>query len=161
MQPWKTEKQKVINLHKQIKESVINLRYIEKMFDGLYRKNIDGLKSSFENILDVLPMIQSFHLRSFNKRYTTRLLVSCFNQVIVWSVNYLTNDNSIIFWTQPEQLMIEKLTKCIELKSHIVHCYNKMMNKSISDGLYPFQILLNSAFENFVVFIDRLQKVSH
>lgn len=130
------------------------------MFDGFYRKTFDDLKKSLENIFDVMPIIQSFYSHSFDKRNMTRLLFSCFSQIITICINYLTVDKSIVFWSQPEDVMIEKLTKCIEFKDHVVYCTMKMKKKIAVDDLSPFETILNCAFKSFVLFVDRLEKVS-
>lgn len=130
------------------------------MFDGFYRKSFGDLKKSLENIFDVLPIIQTFYSHSFDKRNMTRLLFSCFSQIIMICVNYLTNNKSIEFWAQSDDVMIEKLTKCIEFKVHVVYCIVKMKKKISVDDLIPFESILSCAFKSFVLFVNRLEKVS-
>lgn len=82
------------------------------------------------------------------------------NQIIISSVNYLTNEKTVEFWKQSEVVMIKKLEKCILLKDHVFDCYNKMLNKIIIEKREPFKIFSKTSFRHFEEFVNRLEKVS-
>jgi hypothetical protein len=130
------------------------------MFVELYRSDIEHLKLSIEIIFNHLSMSQTFSNYSFDKQFTTEIFLSCLNQIIISSVNYLTKDNIVDFWEQPKSLMIEKLNQTIALKDHIFKCYDKMLNKRTAEDCSEFQILFVISFDLFVLFINRLNKVS-
>lgn len=105
-------------------------------------------------------MSQTFSNYSFDKMFTTEIFLSCLNQIVVSSVNYLNEYNTGNFWEQPKSLMVEKLNQTIALKDHVFKCYDKMLNIRTVENCNKFQILFYIAFENFVSFINRLDKVS-
>lgn len=153
-------KQRIRNFYKKLKDSVKYLNSCEKFLEELYRSDIEHLKLSIELVFNHVSMSQTYSNYSFDKQFTTEIFLTCLSQIVISSVNYLTNDNSVNFWDQPGSLMIEKLNQSIALKDHIFKCYNKMLNKRNAEDCDKFQILFVIAFENYVMFINRLETVS-
>lgn len=144
-------------------EKVKYLNLFEQYFDYLYTNDIEKLKLGVEYMFDGLPMAQEFSQQSFGKRYITKILLTCLNQIVASSVDYLTSDHNgknMIFWKQPLSTLIGKLDKCIQLKVYVIECYNKMSNKIIAEGRGLFQILYNTTFGNFILFFHRIGQVS-
>lgn len=86
--------------------------------------------------------------------------MTCMNQTVISSVNYLTNEKKVQFWKQPEVVMIKKLEECISLKNHVFDCYNKTLNKITIEQREPFKIFSKTSFRHFEEFVNRLEKVS-
>lgn len=152
-------KQRVRELYAEIRETARYLNSVEKSFDGLYQSDIKQLRLAIDYIFVDLPNVQSFAVNSFDKRYMTKLMLTCMNQIVISCINYLTEDNAKIFWKEPKELMITKLDQCIRLKEHVYGCYNKSVNKLIAENREPFQISFETSIGLFLVFIDRLEKV--
>jgi len=159
-QPWKTTKQKLRELYAEIRETVRYLNSMEKSFGGLYQHDIKKIRLSINYVFVDLPNVQTFAPKLFNKRYMTKLLLTCMNQIVIACIIYLTDDNSVIFWMEPKMLMIKKLKKCVKLKEHVFNCYDKAVNKLMAEGREPFQFSYNTSFGDFIAFINRLDRVS-
>jgi len=149
-----------MHFYRKIKESVKYLNSFEKVFEDLYQTDINRLRLAVENVFDIMPNAQSFSMDAFDKRFTTKLLLTCLNQMVISSVNYLTDDLNVVFWSQPKVLLLEKLQQCIELKEHVFNCHNKSVNKVNIEDREPFRVLFITSFGNFVEFVNRLEKVS-
>lgn len=130
------------------------------VFEDLYQTNINLLRSAVEKVFDIMPNAQSFSKYAFDKQFTTKMMLTCLNQTVISSVNYLTDDLTVVFWSQPKFLLLEKLERCIELKEHVFNCHNKSVNKIKIEDREPFRILFITSFGNFVEFVNRLEKVS-
>lgn len=150
----------MMHYYRKIRETVIYLNSFEKLFEDLYQIDIDRLRSAIENVFDAMPIAQSFSKYAFDKRSTTKMLLTCLNQTVISSVNYLTDDLTVSFWSQAKSLLIEKLERCIGLKDHVFNCHNKSVNKINAEDREPFRVLFITSFGNFVEFINRLDKVS-
>lgn len=153
-------KHRILRLYKSIQETIKNLNNVEKLFEGLYRKDIQTLMSSIAYTFGVVSLIQTFFKLSLKKRAMTKLLLSCLNQFVRSSVDYLNDTNTATFWKQPKNLMIEKLEKCIELRDHVFKTYSNTLNVITAEGRESFKLLFVTTFGNFVLFINRLIKVS-
>jgi hypothetical protein len=111
LQPWMIVKQRILHLYKNIKDTVKYLNSCEAIFKELYSSDIGHLKLSIENVFNTLLMFQTFSCYSFDKSLITEILLTCLNQIVISSINYLTNNNTEIFWEQSKQIMIEKLVE--------------------------------------------------
>lgn len=131
----------------------------EGIFKEIYLIDIAHLKLSIENVFNTLSMSQTFSNCSFDKSLMTEILLTCLNQIVISSVNYLTNENTVVFWDQSKQIMIEKLVECISLKDHIFNCYNKMQNILIIKDCKPYEVFFVISFDYVTLFFDRLKKV--
>lgn len=154
-------KQRVRELYAEIRETARYLNSVEKSFDGLYQSDIKQLRLAIDYIFVDLPNVQSFAVNSFDKRYMTKLMLTCMNQIVISCINYLTDEDTVVFWKEPKELMIMKLDQCIRLKEHVYSCYNKSVNKLIAENRDPFQISFETSIGLFLVFIDRLEKVTN
>jgi hypothetical protein len=135
------------------------LNSCEAIFKELYSSDIGHLKLSIENVFNTLSMFQTFSCYSFDKSLITEILLTCLNQIVISSINYLTNNNKVVFWEQSKQIMIEKLVECISLKDHIFNCYNKMQNILIIKNCEPFEVFFVISFDHVTLFFDRIKKV--
>jgi len=139
---------------------VIYLNSFEKMFEDLYQTDISRLRLAIENVFDTMPMAQSVSKYAFDKQSTTKVLLTCLNQTVISSVNYLTDDLTVALWSQNKSMLLEKFVQCIGLKEHVFNCYNKLIKKINAENREPFQILFITSFGNFAEFVNRLDKVS-
>jgi len=149
-----------MHFYQQISETVNFLNSFEKMFEDLYQPDIVRLRYAVENIFDAMPIAQFFSKYAFDKRSTTKVLLTCLNQMVISCVQYLTDDFTVTFWSQSKSILLKKLELCIELKDHVFYCHNKSVNKINIEDREPFRVLFITSFGNFVEFINRLDKVS-
>lgn len=136
------------------------LNMFENKFEDLYQPNISRLKCAVENVFDAMPMAQFFSKCALDKRSTTKVLLTCLNQVLISCVQYLTDDFTVAFWSQPKSTLLKKLEMCIELKDYALNCLNKSINKIKIEDREPFLVLYITSFGNFIEFANRLNKVS-
>lgn len=152
-------KQRVRELYAEIRETSRYLNSVEKSFDGLYRCDVEQLKLAVDRVLVDLPNAQSFAGRSFDRRYATKLILTCMNQLAISCVSYLTEGNATVFWRAPKDRMARRLGECIALREHVHDCFNRAANRLLAEGRAPFCISYDTSTGLFVAFIERLVKV--
>lgn len=153
-------KHRVRELYSEIEETTRYLNSVEKSFDKLYQNDIEQLRLGIDYVFVDLPNVQSFAVHTFDKQYMTKLMLLCMNQIVISCINYMTENNTVVFWNEPKHLMIYKLEKCIQLNEHVFCCYNKTANKLSAEGRKPFQLSFDTSIGHFIMFIERLGKVS-
>lgn len=152
-------KQRVRELYAEIRETSRYLASVEKSFDGLYRCDVEQLKLAVDRVLVDLPNAQSFAGRSFDRRYATKLILTCMNQLAISCVGYLTEGNATVFWRAPKDRMARRLGECIALREHVINCFNRVASRLLAEGRAPFCISYDTSTGLFVAFIERLVKV--
>ncbi|XP_050440010.1 dynein axonemal heavy chain 5-like [Adelges cooleyi] len=148
-EPWETVKGRTILFYKEMTENLKYLKPIEFLFKGLYRTDPQSIKAAIADVTNALPLVRSFSTHYTSKRNMTKLLLMCVNQVVISSINCLTNNNTTSIWKQSKALMIDKLSECIGMYDQVLKGYNDMKNKTKSDNHTPDFMNVLKVLNNF------------
>ncbi|XP_027953732.1 dynein heavy chain 5, axonemal [Eumetopias jubatus] len=160
LKTWREMDIRVTDAANEAKDNVKYLYTLEKCCDPLYSSDPISMIDAIPTLINAIKMIYSISQYYNTSEKITSLFVKVTNQMISACKAYITNNGTASIWSQPQDVVVEKILSAIKLKQEYQHCFHKVKQKLKQDpGEKQFEFSEMYIFGKFETFHRRLAKI--
>nr|XP_054361159.1 dynein axonemal heavy chain 5 [Mirounga angustirostris] len=160
LKTWREMDIRVTDAANEAKDNVKYLYTLEKCCDSLYSSDPISMIDAIPTLINAIKMIYSISQYYNTSEKITSLFVKVTNQMISACKAYITNNGTDSIWSQPQDVVVEKILSAIKLKQEYQHCFHKVKQKLKQDpSEKQFEFSEMYIFGKFETFHRRLAKI--
>nr|XP_035941036.1 dynein heavy chain 5, axonemal-like [Halichoerus grypus] len=160
LKTWREMDIRVTDAANEAKDNVKYLYTLEKCCDPLYSSDPISMIDAIPTLINAIKMIYSISQYYNTSEKITSLFVKVTNQMISACKAYITNNGTASIWSQPQDVVVEKILSAIKLKQEYQHCFHKVKQKLKQDpSEKQFEFSEMYIFGKFETFHRRLAKI--
>ncbi|KAM8815689.1 dynein axonemal heavy chain 5 isoform 1-T1 [Rhynchonycteris naso] len=157
---WREMDIRITDAANEAKDNVKYLYTLEKCCDPLYSSDLISMIDAIPTLINAITMIYSISHYYNTSEKITSLFVKVTNQMISACKAYITNNGTASLWSQPQDVVMEKILSAIKLKQEYQHCFQKTKQKLKQDpNEKQFEFSEMYIFGKFDTFHRRLTKI--
>ncbi|XP_055965046.1 dynein axonemal heavy chain 5 [Sorex fumeus] len=157
---WREMDLRVTDAANEAKDNVKYLYTLEKCCDPLYSSDPISMIDAIPTLINAIKMIYSISHYYNTSEKITSLFVKVTNQMISACKAYISNSGTVSIWSQPQDVVMEKILSAIKLKQEYQNCFHKMKQKLQQDpNEKQFEFSEMYIFGKFETFHRRLAKI--
>nr|XP_044988409.1 dynein axonemal heavy chain 5 [Jaculus jaculus] len=160
LKTWRETDVRITDAVNEAKDNVKYLYTLEKCCDPLYSSDPISMIDTIPTLIHAIKMIYSIsHYYNTSERITS-LFVKVTNQMISACKAHITNNGTASIWSQPQDVVMEKILSAIKLKQEYQNCFQKTKQKlkqNPSEKQFEFSEMY--IFGKFETFHRRLSKI--
>ncbi|XP_063137599.1 dynein axonemal heavy chain 5 isoform X2 [Rattus norvegicus] len=157
---WRDADIRVTDAANEAKDNVKYLYTLEKCCDPLYSSDPVTMVDAIPTLINAIKMIYSIsHYYNTSERITS-LFVKVTNQMISACKAHITNNGTATIWSQPQDIVMQKIAAAIKLKQGYQCCFQETKQKlkqNPSEKQFDFSEMY--IFGKFETFHQRLAKI--
>ncbi|CAG0887043.1 unnamed protein product [Darwinula stevensoni] len=159
LKPWRQIEHGVTDGITKARNNVKYISSIEKQCNPLYLGDPITLVKVLPGLFNTIRMIHLVSPYYNTSERLSGLLIKITNQMIKTCKRYVTNHGIETVWTQPRDLVKEKLNHCLQLNSEYRRAYVSAQETLRENEEPPFQFSQQYVFGKFHAFSKRLQRI--
>uniref|UniRef100_A0A8C0TDE8 AAA+ ATPase domain-containing protein n=1 Tax=Canis lupus familiaris TaxID=9615 RepID=A0A8C0TDE8_CANLF len=160
LKTWREVDIRVTDAANEAKDNVKYLYTLEKCCVPLYSTDPISMIDAIPTLINAIKMIYSISHYYNTSEKIISLFVKVTNQMISACKAYITNNGTASIWSQPQDVVMEKILSAIKLKQEYQHCFHKMKQKLKQDpSEKQFEFSEMYIFGKFETFHRRLAKI--
>ncbi|KAM4704637.1 dynein axonemal heavy chain 5 [Rhinophrynus dorsalis] len=162
LKTWRQLDTRITDSANEAKDNVKYLYTLEKFCDPLYNSDPVSMIDSIPRLMNAIGMIHNISRYYNTSEKITSLFVKVTNQMITACKSYITNNKTATIWTQPQDVVVEKLKSAIKLNQwyqHVFHRTKEALEQMPSERQFDFSEVY--IFGKFDTFQRRLEKIIH
>ncbi|XP_019501740.1 PREDICTED: dynein heavy chain 5, axonemal [Hipposideros armiger] len=160
LKTWREMDVRITDAANEAKDNVKYLYTLEKCCDPLYSSDPVSMIDAIPTLINAIKMIYSISHYYNTSEKITSLFVKVTNQMISACKAYITNNGTASLWSQPQDVVVEKILSAIKLKQEYQHCFHKTKQKLKQDpNEKQFEFSEMYIFGKFETFHRRLAKI--
>ncbi|XP_024899314.1 dynein heavy chain 5, axonemal [Pteropus alecto] len=160
LKTWREMDIRITDASNEAKDNVKYLYTLEKCCDPLYSSDPISMIDAIPTLINAIKMIYSISHYYNTSEKITSLFVKVTNQMISACKAYITNNGTASVWSQPQDVVVEKILSAIKLKQEYQDCFHKMKQKLKQDpNEKQFEFSEMYIFGKFETFHRRLAKI--
>ncbi|XP_043743727.1 dynein axonemal heavy chain 5 [Cervus elaphus] len=160
LKTWRETDIRITDAANEAKDNVKYLYTLEKCCDPLYSSDPISMIDAIPTLVNAIKMIYSISHYYNTSEKITSLFVKVTNQMISACKAYITNNGTASIWSQPQDVVVEKILSAIKLKQEYQHCFHKTKQKLKQDpSEKQFEFSEMYIFGKFETFHRRLAKI--
>ncbi|EPY86356.1 dynein heavy chain 5, axonemal [Camelus ferus] len=160
LKTWREMDIRITDAANEAKDNVKYLYTLEKCCDPLYSSDPISMTDAIPTLINAIKMIYSISHYYNTSEKITSLFVKVTNQMIAACKAYITNNGTASIWSQPQDVVVEKILSAIKLKQEYQHCFHKTKQKLKQDpNEKQFEFSEMYIFGKFETFHRRLAKI--
>uniref|UniRef100_A0A8W4FP45 Dynein axonemal heavy chain 5 n=1 Tax=Sus scrofa TaxID=9823 RepID=A0A8W4FP45_PIG len=157
---WREMDIRITDAANEAKDNVKYLYTLEKCCDPLYSSDPISMIDAIPTLINAIKMIYSISHYYNTSEKITSLFVKVTNQMISACKAYITNNGTASIWSQPQDVVVEKILSAIKLKQEYQHCFHKTKQKlKQHPNEKQFEFSEMYIFGKFETFHRRLAKI--
>ncbi|XP_049624319.1 dynein axonemal heavy chain 5 [Suncus etruscus] len=157
---WREVDIRVTDAANEAKDNVKYLYTLEKCCDPLYSNDPRSMIDAIPTLINAIKMIYSISHYYNTSEKITSLFVKVTNQMISACKAYINDNGTNSIWSQPQDVVVEKILSAIKLKQEYQHCFQKTKQKLQQDlNEKQFEFSEMYIFGKFETFHRRLAKI--
>ncbi|EPQ10653.1 Dynein heavy chain 5, axonemal [Myotis brandtii] len=157
---WREMDIRITDAANEAKDNVKYLYTLEKCCDPLYSSDPISMIDAIPTLINAIKMIYSISHYYNTSEKITSLFVKVTNQMISACKAYITNNGTASVWSQPQDVVVEKILSAIKLKQEYQLCFHKTKQKLKQDpNEKQFEFSEMYIFGKFETFHRRLAKI--
>ncbi|XP_013370435.1 PREDICTED: dynein heavy chain 5, axonemal isoform X2 [Chinchilla lanigera] len=160
LKTWRETDVRITDAANEAKDNVKYLYTLEKCCDPLYSNDPISMIDAIPTLISAIKMIYSISQYYNTSERVTSLFVKVTNQMISACKAYITNDGAASIWSQPQDVVVEKILSAIKLKEEYQRCFHKTkqrLRQNPSEKQFEFSEMY--IFGKFETFHRRLAKI--
>ncbi|XP_040833581.1 dynein heavy chain 5, axonemal [Ochotona curzoniae] len=159
---WRETDIRVTDAANEAKDNVKYLYTLERCCDPLYSSDPVSMIETIPTLITAIKMIYGISHYYNTSEKITSLFVKVTNQMISACKAYITNNGTASIWSQPQDVVVEKILSAIKLKQEYQHCFHKTKQKLKQNPTEKqFEFSEMYIFGKFETFHRRLAKIIH
>uniref|UniRef100_A0A8D1M5E9 AAA+ ATPase domain-containing protein n=1 Tax=Sus scrofa TaxID=9823 RepID=A0A8D1M5E9_PIG len=160
LKTWREMDIRITDAANEAKDNVKYLYTLEKCCDPLYSSDPISMIDAIPTLINAIKMIYSISHYYNTSEKITSLFVKVTNQMISACKAYITNNGTASIWSQPQDVVVEKILSAIKLKQEYQHCFHKTKQKlKQHPNEKQFEFSEMYIFGKFETFHRRLAKI--
>ncbi|XP_025779530.1 dynein heavy chain 5, axonemal [Puma concolor] len=160
LKTWRELDIRITDAANEAKDNVKYLYTLEKCCDPLYSSDPISMVDAIPTLINAIKMIYSISHYYNTSEKITSLFVKVTNQMISACKAYITNNGTASIWSQPQDVVVEKILSAIKLKQEYQRCFHKTKQKLKHDpNEKQFEFSEMYIFGKFETFHRRLVKI--
>nr|XP_060489937.1 dynein axonemal heavy chain 5 [Panthera onca] len=160
LKTWRELDIRITDAANEAKDNVKYLYTLEKCCDPLYSSDPISMVDAIPTLINAIKMIYSISHYYNTSEKITSLFVKVTNQMISACKAYITNNGTASIWSQPQDVVVEKILSAIKLKQEYQRCFHKTKQKLKQDpNEKQFEFSEMYIFGKFETFHRRLAKI--
>ncbi|XP_023388715.1 dynein heavy chain 5, axonemal [Pteropus vampyrus] len=160
LKTWREMDIRITDASNEAKDNVKYLYTLEKCCDPLYSGDPISMIDAIPTLINAIKMIYSISHYYNTSEKITSLFVKVTNQMISACKAYITNNGTASVWSQPQDVVVEKISSAIKLKQEYQDCFHKMKQRLKQDpNEKQFEFSEMYIFGKFETFHRRLAKI--
>uniref|UniRef100_A0A2K5Y215 Dynein axonemal heavy chain 5 n=1 Tax=Mandrillus leucophaeus TaxID=9568 RepID=A0A2K5Y215_MANLE len=160
LKTWREVDIRITDATNEAKDNVKYLYTLEKCCDPLYSSDPLSMMDAIPTLINAIKMIYNISHYYNTSEKITSLFVKVTNQIISACKAYITNNGTASIWTQPQDVVVEKILSAIKLKQEYQHCFHKTKQKlKQNPNAKQFDFSEMYIFGKFETFHRRLGKI--
>ncbi|XP_053058018.1 dynein axonemal heavy chain 5 isoform X1 [Acinonyx jubatus] len=161
LKTWRELDIRITDAANEAKDNVKYLYTLEKCCDPLYSNDPISMVDAIPTLINAIKMIYSISHYYNTSEKITSLFVKVTNQMISACKAYITNNGTASIWSQPQDVVVEKILSAIKLKQEYQRCFHKTKQKLKQDpNEKQFEFSEMYIFGKFETFHRRLVKIT-
>ncbi|XP_012863981.1 dynein axonemal heavy chain 5 [Echinops telfairi] len=161
LKTWREMDLRITDASNEAKDNVKYLYTLEKCCDPLYSSDPISMIDAIPTLINAIKMIYSISHYYNTSEKITSLFVKVTNQMISACKAYITNNGTASIWSQPQEVVVEKISSAIKLKQEYQHCFHKTKEKlKQNPNEKQFEFSEMYIFGKFETFHRRLAKIT-
>ncbi|XP_075396980.1 dynein axonemal heavy chain 5 [Tenrec ecaudatus] len=161
LKTWREMDLRITDASNEAKDNVKYLYTLEKCCDPLYSSDPISIIDAIPTLINAIKMIYSVSHYYNTSEKITSLFVKVTNQMISACKAYITNNGTATIWSQPQEVVVEKISSAIKLKQEYQHCFHRTKEKlKQNPNEKQFEFSEMYIFGKFETFHRRLAKIT-
>ncbi|KAM5264417.1 dynein axonemal heavy chain 5 [Ctenodactylus gundi] len=160
LKTWREMDIRITDAANEAKDNVKYLYTLEKCCDPFYSNDLISMIDAVPTLINAIKMIYTISHYYNTSEKITSLFVKVTNQMISACKAYITNNGAASIWSQPQEVVMEKILSAIKLKEEYQCCFHKTKQKlkqNPSEKQFEFSEMY--IFGKFETFHRRLDKI--
>ncbi|XP_041488031.1 dynein heavy chain 5, axonemal [Microtus oregoni] len=156
---WETDI-RITDAANEAKDNVKYLYTLEKCCDPLYSSDPISMIDAIPTLINAIKMIHSISHYYNTSEKITSLFVKVTNQMISACKAHITNNGTATIWSQPQDIVTQKILSAIQLKQGYQSCFHETKQKlkqNPNEKQFDFSEMY--IFGKFETFHRRLAKI--
>nr|XP_048312992.1 dynein axonemal heavy chain 5 [Myodes glareolus] len=157
---WRETDIRITDAANEAKDNVKYLYTLEKCCDPLYSSDPISMIDAIPTLINAIKMIYSISHYYNTSEKITSLFVKVTNQMISACKAHITNNGTATIWSQPQDIVTQKILSAIQLKQGYQSCFQETKQKlkqNPNEKQFDFSEMY--IFGKFETFHRRLAKI--
>ncbi|EDL08892.1 dynein, axonemal, heavy chain 5, isoform CRA_b [Mus musculus] len=157
---WRDTDIRITDAANEAKDNVKYLYTLEKCCDPLYSSDPVTMIDAIPTLINAIKMVYSISHYYNTSEKITSLFVKVTNQMISACKAHITNNGTATIWSQPQEIVMQKIAAVIKLKQGYQSCFQETKQKlkqNPSEKQFDFSEMY--IFGKFETFHRRLAKI--
>uniref|UniRef100_A0A8C6MZK3 Dynein, axonemal, heavy chain 5 n=1 Tax=Mus spicilegus TaxID=10103 RepID=A0A8C6MZK3_MUSSI len=157
---WRDTDIRITDAANEAKDNVKYLYTLEKCCDPLYSSDPVTMIDAIPTLINAIKMVYSISHYYNTSEKITSLFVKVTNQMISACKAHITNNGTATIWSQPQEIVMQKIAAAIKLKQGYQSCFQETKQKlkqNPSEKQFDFSEMY--IFGKFETFHRRLAKI--